>query len=264
MNWIRIFHHGLVLGFAELRIFWSDWRVWLVAHIGRATTSAATLILLGRLLGSEDRVHYLLIGQIVMVGTQYVGWTVAAFTWDRMFNGTFVMLVAAPSSLVPAMVGRTSIWILNGVATSFMMFAILTPIFGLPLSLAGLVWTPFLIVVVCVSYYGFAFCMASMVNWAPQLRNIVHNIASILLTAIGGVVVPLTFWPQWVSHIARILPVTHGLRSLRLLLAGGSPREIVSGAAIEILIGLVWFLAGVLTLDRTVNVARRSGAVELA
>ena len=58
--------------------------------------------------------------------------------------------------------------------------------------------------------------------------------------------------------------MTHGLQSLRLLLAGGSPREIVSGAAIEILIGMVWLLVGVLTLDRTVNVARRSGAVELA
>jgi ABC-2 type transport system permease protein len=162
------------------------------------------------------------------------------------------------------MVGRTSIWILNGVATSFMMFAILTPIFGLPLSLAGLVWTPLLIVAVCVSYYGFTFCLASLVNWAPQLRNIVHNIASILLTAIAGVVVPLTFWPQWVSHIARMLPVTHGLQSLRLLLAGGSPTEILTGAAIELLIGLVWFLVGVLTLDRTVSVARRSGAVELA
>lgn len=263
MKWIRIFHHGLALGFAELHVFWSNWRIWFVAHIGRATTSAATLILLGRLLGSEEKVHYLLIGQIVMVGTQYVGWTVAAFTWDRMFNGTFVMLVAAPSSLVPAMVGRTSIWILNGIATSFMLFAILTPIFGLPISPAGLIGTPFLIAVVCLSYYGFAFCMASLVNWAPQLRNIVHNTATVLLTAISGVAVPLAFWPEWVSYIARILPVTHGLGSLRLLLAGGPPREIALGAFTELLIGLAWFLVGVLTLDRTVNLARRTGAVEL-
>jgi ABC-2 type transport system permease protein len=263
MNWMRVFRYGLFLGFQDFKTFWKNWRVWVMTHLLRVATSAIMWVLLGRVTGSEEGVYFLLVGQIVIAGPQYVGWTVAAFTWDRMFIGTYPMLVAAPCSLVPAMVGRTSIWLLNGIATSLITLAVLAPLFDLPLSLSAIVWLPVLIVVVCVSFYGLAFCLGSLVNWVPQLRNIVHNTTSLLITTFCGVVVPVAFWPNWVERLAQILPVTHGLEAIRLLIRDAPAREIAWGTGLEIFVGLAWFAVGILTLDRTVNLARRRGTIDL-
>lgn len=263
MNAVRVFGHGLRLGFEDFKTFWKSWRVWLMTHVLRVTTSAATWVLLGKMLDSEDQLYFLLIGQIVIVGPQYVGWTVAAFTWDRMFIGTYPMLVAAPTSLVPAYMGRTSIWLLNGFVTSIATLVILAPIFRLTLPLTAILWLPVLIAVVCASYYGLAFFVGSLVNWIPQTRNIVHNSVSTIVTVICGVVVPVTFWPDWVEGVAQILPVTHGLSAIRLLIASGLSFDVAIHAILEIVVGCIWLGLGVLTLDRTVNMARKSGNIEL-
>ena len=263
MNWLRVFRHGMLLGFRDFEIFWSSWRVWVATHILRVVTTAITWTLMGRLLASDDQVFYLLVGQIVLVGPQYVGWTVAAFTWDRMFIGTYPMLVASPTSLVPAFMGRTSVWVLNGFVTSLSTLLILAPVFRMPLSLSSVLWIPVLIGVVCVSYYGLCFCLGSLVNWVPRLRNIVHNTATLVIMTLCGVVVPITFWPDWVEFVVKILPVTHGLGAIRLLLAGSPAAPVIYGAALEAAVGLVWFMVGVLTLDRTVDVARRRGTIDL-
>ncbi|MGE0394370.1 MAG: ABC transporter permease [Vicinamibacterales bacterium] len=263
MNWLRIYRNGVTLGVQDFRRFWQSGTVWLMTHIMRVTTSAAMWVLLGRVLGSDDVVRFLLIGQIVIVGVQFTGWTVQAFTWDRMFGGTYAMLVAAPSSLVPVMLGRTTVWLLNGIATSVMTFVILAPLFELHVALLQSVWVLLCLALVCLSSYGFAFCLGSLVNWVPRLRNIAQNAVTISMTAICGVVVPVTFWPDSVQRLALGLPMTHGLQSIRLLLAGGTPGESLPGLGIEFLIGLAWFGLGLLTLDRTTALAQRRGAIEL-
>jgi ABC-2 type transport system permease protein len=219
-------------------------------------------ILLGRLVESDDVVEFLLIGQIAVVGPQFTGWTIQAFTWDRMFRGTYPMLIASPSSLVPTMLGRTSIWLLNGIATALVTLAALTPVFGLVLGPSETLGAIAILACICVSTYGLAFFVGALVNWAPRLRNVLHNLMFIGISAICGVVVPTSFWSGWVQGIASILPVTHGLHALRALIAGGPRGPVGADVALELVVGLSWFLLGVLALDRTVENARRTGTVE--
>ena len=263
MNALRIYRLGLHVGFQDFQNFWKNWKIWISTHVLRVTTGAATWVLLGKLIGSEERLYFLLIGQVVIVGPQYVGWTVPAFTWDRLFSGTYPLLVAAPVSLVPAMMGRTSIWLLNGIVTSLVTLITLFPIFGLSVPVSGFFWLPLLIVIVCASYYGFMFFVGTLVNWIPQTRNVIHNSVSTVVVAVCGAVVPVTFWPVWVQYIAQVLPITHGLESIRLFLSDGPSTEVVMKAGLEIVIGLVWLALGILSLDRTVSAARRKGNVEL-
>jgi ABC-2 type transport system permease protein len=84
------------------------------------------------------------------------------------------------------------------------------------------------------------------------------------MTAICGVVVPVAFWPSWVQALAAVLPVTHGLSATRLMLAGGRPADVAVGFLLEAAVGACWLVLGVLTLDRTVHAARRTGAIELS
>jgi ABC-2 type transport system permease protein len=252
-----------MVGIGDFRAFWRNWRVWLMTHALRVATTAAMWILLGRLLASEEVLQFLLIGQIAMVGPQFAGWAVQAFTWDRMFVGTYPLLIAAPSSLVPIMLGRTLVWLVNGIATAFVTLLVLVPIFNLPVTPDRLAWLLPALVLLCASSYGFAFCLGSLVNWIPRSRNVLQNLVVILMTAICGVVVPTTFWPPLVQAVAQTLPVTHGLQSIRLMMADSAVGEFAPGFVLESLVGLAWFAVGVLTLDHTVLAARRTGAIEL-
>jgi ABC-2 type transport system permease protein len=237
--------------------------VWLFAHILRVTTSAAMWILVGRLIGSEDVVRFLVIGQIAIVGPLFAGWAIQSFTWDRMFVGTYPLQVAAPCSLVPVMLGRTLISLLNGIATSMATLIVLAPVFGLSVAPTRAPWAILILVLLCATAYGFAFCVGSLINWAPRLRNVVHNGAFIVISGICGVTVPVAFWPAWVQTMAHALPITSGLQGLRLLLDGGPASAVTAHVAVEALVGLAWFAAGTVTLDQTVNVARRHGAIDL-
>ena len=252
-----------MVGVGDFRTFWRNWRVWAMAHVMRVATTAAMWILLGRLLDSEETVQFLLIGQIAIVGPQFAGWAVQAFTWDRMFVGTYPMLIAAPSSLVPIMLGRTLVWLFNGIATAFATLLVLVPIFDLPVTPGRLVWLLPGLVLLCASSYGFAFCLGALINWVPRSRNVLQNAVVIVMTGICGVMVPIAFWPPWVQTVAQLLPVTHGLQSIRLMMAGGTSREFAAGFLVESVVGLAWFAVGVLTLDRTVLAARRTGAIDL-
>jgi ABC-2 type transport system permease protein len=257
----RVLLAGFMVGRKDIAVFWWNWKLWLTTWILRIVTSAATWILLGRLIGSEERVFFLLIGNAVIVGPQAAGWVVASSTWDR-FEGTYPMLVAAPTSLAPAMIGRTSIWLINGVLTSLATFAILVALFRFPLRMPDALFAPLIVAVVCASSYGFSLLIGSFVIRIPSTRNIAHNLATTMLTAFCGVSVPVAFWPRWIQTITTILPVTHGLQSMRLLLGGGPPSAIVEGVLLEAAVGLTWLTLGVLTMDRMADRGRRDGSIE--
>jgi ABC-2 type transport system permease protein len=83
------------------------------------------------------------------------------------------------------------------------------------------------------------------------------------MMTICGVVVPVAFWPEWVQTVAFALPVTHGLYSIRLLMADEFTDQVLVGVVLEAGVGLLWLGLGILTLDRTVKAARRTGAIDL-
>ena len=262
MSAIRVFRHGLALGVHDFNVFWSSRTIWLFTWILRVTTSAAMWVLLGRLLGSNERLYFLLIGQAVMVGPQSAGWTVAASTWDR-HAGTYPLLVIAPSSLVPAMMGRTSIWLLNGIATSVTTFAVLLLVFGVSVPFPQILLVPVLVAIVCASFYALSLVLGCLVMRAPALRNVLHNVASILTMTTCGVVVPVSFWPEWVQNTVGLLPVTHGLYAVRVLLDEGPALDIVIGAGLEMLVGGIWLGLAIVMMDYMAHAGRRDGSIQL-
>ena len=261
MSFMRVFRAGFSVGRCDIAVFWWNWKLWLTTWLLRIVTSAATWILLGRLIGSEDRVFYLLIGNAVVVGPQAAGWVVASSTWDR-FEGTYPMLVVSPSSLAYAMMGRTSIWLINGILTSLTTFIILIALFRLPLPIPNALFAPLIVAIVCASAYGFSLFIGSIVIRIPQTRNIAHNLATILMMAFCGVSVPVSFWPTWIQRIVSVMPVTHGLQAMRLLFNGGPLTSIVQGVAAELALGLAWLVLGVMSMDYMANRGRRDGSIE--
>jgi ABC-type polysaccharide/polyol phosphate export permease len=78
------------------------------------------------------------------------------------------MLVVAPSRLAHAMMGRTSIWLINGILTSLATFVILIALFRLPILFPRSLFAPLIIAAVCASAYGFSLLVGSIVIRIPQ------------------------------------------------------------------------------------------------
>jgi ABC-2 type transport system permease protein len=259
-NALRIFRYGFLIGRKDFVVFW-NWKTWLGGWMLRIFCNAATWVLLGKAMGSQESLRFLLIGSAVFQGTAAAGWTVAASTWDRM-DGTYPLLVIAPTSLAPIMIGRTSIWFLNGVATSLITFAILIAAFGLPLPMPGALLAPLAVVLICATSYCFFLFLGSLTLRVVRLRNIIYGIATTLMMTMCGVTVPRDFWPPWVRMIANVLPVTHGLQSVRLLLSRGDGREILQGLIVELLIGVFWLGLAIWVMDRLADAGRADGSIE--
>lgn len=252
-----------MVGRHDVTIFWQSWQMWAIAWLVRMASMAMTWVLLGRLLDSQEILYFLLVGNALIVGAQAAGWAAAAATWDRM-DGTYPLLVAAPTSLAPVLIGRTLVWFLNAVASSLVTFVVLIAVFRMPLPVSALLVLPIAVVIACASCYGLAFFIGSCIIRMYRLRNILANAASIALMAFCGVSVPIVFWPEWVGAVAQVLPITHGLHAIRLLFADGAWLDIARGLALEGVVGTAWLGAGILTMDRMAGAGRRDGTIDFA
>lgn len=261
MNGVRVARHAFLVGYMDFTFQWS-WKAWAGGWLIRVLSQAIFFTLIGQLVGSPDRVQYLLVGNGVIVGVDAARLALQATTWDR-FDGTYPLLVISPSSLIPTFAGRTVVWLLDGIVTSLIALFAVGTLFGIP----GL-WSaaPALVpqvALVCASMYCLAIFQGALISRLPAIRNMASQMTGLTVMAIGGVNVPVTFWPAGVQALANILPVTHGLQAIRLTLAGAPWPTILASAGLELLVGLGWLGLAVLTFDRLAEAGRADGSIEL-
>lgn len=257
---IRVFRSGLGVGWADLKLFWTP-QSWLVGWLLRTACNVLMWVLLGRLIGSEQTAHFLLIGNALLTGAAAACWTIPVSTWDR-WDGVYPLLVVSPSSLLPAAAGRAFIWPLNGIATSWLVYLILGLGVGLHFPARALLLVPWLVVLVCLSTFGYSLFVSAFVARNPRSRIIINFGTANLLMALTGVSVPISFWPEPVQLLAQVLPVTHGLRAVRACFED-APLHAIGGFALrELTVGTVWLLLSSLVLDRMANAGRRDGTVD--
>lgn len=261
MSYLRIYHHGLLVGYQDFRLFWTL-RSWLFGWMLRVLTNACAWVLLGRVVGSEDKLHYLLIGNAVAVGASAALWASNATTWSR-YDGTHPLLVIAPGSLLSAVVGRTSVWLFNGIATSCSSFVFLFAVFGYRVSLLHAVCIAGIVVLVCASTFSFALFMGALLSNHSQLRNVALDLGSVALLAFCGASVPVEFWPSPVQWLVQGLPMTHGLQAIRWLSTHGEHGSITQQVMLELAVGVGWAVVSLSTMTQLFNAGRADGSIEL-
>jgi ABC-2 type transport system permease protein len=260
MNTLRVMRYALLVGREEFRVFWT-WYTWLGGWLPRIIAQVAFFAMLGYLLDDPDRLRFLIIGNAVFIGCQTIFVAIATSTWDR-WDGTYPMLVISPTSLLPAITGRTLVWPINGIVTSVLaLYA-----FGIALGLdfpwpEALLAVP-LVAIALLSVYAFSLFLGAVVTRIPHFRNVFLNLAAIGLLAFAGVNVPLEFWPVPVEALAHALPLTHGLIAVRELLDGGSGLVVLQHAGLEVVVGAGWLLASLLLIDRMADAGRRNGSID--
>ena len=93
---------------------------------------------------------------------------------------TTAAAVIAPSSLVPAIIGRCSSYLIGGMATAICAFIFIRLIFNLPMPWYWVLALPPLIVITCLSSFYLACFLGAFVALKPRMRNIVHRFETIV------------------------------------------------------------------------------------
>jgi ABC-2 type transport system permease protein len=257
---VRVLRYAVLAGFQDYSVTFT-WKTWLAGWYVRVLFQVVFFALIGRLLGSEGQLQFLLVGNAVMLAAIGSLFAVAGTTWERR-AGTLPLLVAAPSSPLVVFAGRSAWALTDGFVSSVAAFFVAAPLFGLDLPWPRTLLVVPLTALVAASSYALGMFLGGLVLRAMSMRNVTANLTWGTIMAIGGVNVPVDYYPAPVQWLAQMLPLTHGLQAIRELLAGESFRSLIPDAGLEVLVGLGWLTLALITFNRLAEGGRRDGSIE--
>ena len=255
----RVLRYAALSGFQDFGYTYTVWS-WALGLFLRMMTQVAFFASIGRLLGSQDQVAYLLIGNAVMAAAVGCLTATTATTWERG-AGTLPLLVASPTSALVVLMGRSVFFIANGLAFSLGALVLVPPLFDVVIPWGRFPALVALVALVAVSTYFAATFLGGLVLAATAARRTVPNLARLTMMAFCGVSVPRSVFPDVVSGAAGLLPLTHGLDAIRELLGAGRPAVVLGDAGLEALVGAGWLLASLATFHRLAEAGRRDGSI---
>ena len=259
---LRVLRISTATAWADLGAIYT-WKTWLAGWLLRILAQVTFFALIGRLLASEETAQYLAIGNAVGIVVVEAMLVVASTAWERR-AGTLPLLVAAPGRLAMVFIGRSVQWLVDGTACATIAFFAVGTLFAVPLWSLRMILVPPLIALVGAATYAFGLVAAGLALKAVGLRNVVSNVGYLVLMAITGVQVPLSFWPGWLQTVAQFLPVTHGLSAVRNLVAGSPASQILRDAGLELAVGSGWLTVALLTFRQLAESGRRDGSIEFS
>ena len=164
---------------------------------------------------------------------------------DERYTHTLSLLVVSPASRLALFLGRAAPVALNGAIVAAFAFAVGALLLDVSVpaeALGGLVLT---ILVTAFACTGLGIVNASLgLRWRETA--VLSKMILYFLLLAAGVNVPLDLLPGWLSTVAQVLPVTHGVEAARELVQA-SPSSLVAVLPLlgaELLVGVVYATIG--------------------
>ena len=258
---LRVAREAARVGAADHRAMYT-WRTWTFGWFARVLAEVSFYALIGVMLGSQERVAFLLVGNSVLVATTVTMFSLQSTTWERM-AGTLPLLVASPTRPMVVFLGRSVVWLPDALASSLGGLVIVGSVFGLDLSMTGLAWTAPILVVCVVGTYGLGTFMGALALRWVDARNLAGGLVRSIMAVVCGAYVSITFFPGWVGWFSKLFPATFAVRAVRAVLAGGAIGGVVDDLAWCGLVGVAWLVAAALAFTRFTRHARATGSIEL-
>lgn len=259
---VRVARHAVLSGARDYFEIWTV-KSWVFGWLVRVFSQVTFFALIGRLLESPERTHFLLIGNAVVVAGSSAVFALNMTTAERA-NGTLPLLVASPSRPVTVFASRGLYIVADGVVTALLALAVIGPLFGLTYPWPRVLLVVPLTVLVGLAAYSFSTFLAGVVLRRREVNGLVVNATIVSLMALCGVNVPVQFFPAPLELLSRCLPVTHGLMAIREVLAGGEAVAILANAGLELAVGSAWLALALATFGRFIGHGRRDGSLEFA
>jgi ABC-2 type transport system permease protein len=258
----NVYWSALGAGWADYRVLYT-WKTWLLGWLPRVVCQVAFFGAIGHLLGSKERVEFLLIGSAVSIAVMETLMAMSFMNSERR-AGTLALVAVSPASPVLVLAGRTAFLIGTATVSAGIAMTAADLMFrmGMPW---GRAWAILLLIAsAAVSSHCLALFITGLSMRFLHLGTLLNALVFLPMQAVCGVVVPLDFWPSWVQAVAAGLPLTHGLAAVRAVFDGASPSVALPAVGRELLVAAGWLILATLAFRRFLLQMRKTGSIDHA
>ena len=241
---INIFFEGAFLSYIAL-FRWLQPATYIATLIFAPITQMLFFVLIGTFASGSANASFYVIGNALMNAAMSGIYGVTMSIGGERWNGTLPYLFGAPANRMAMFLGRSFMHIMNGMVGVIMGLIWGVILFKLDLSNADHIALLLTIFITTFSTSGLGLLMGCV---GLITRNVmfVNNFVYFLLLVFSGANLNLTTSPQWMQNVSKFLPLTRGIKSARLIIAGSSLQEVMPILWEEIIIGLVLAFLGYL------------------
>lgn len=217
---------------------------------------------LGRSAGLESD-EFFLIGNALQAAASPCLIAMAATIAGEREERTLAVLLCTPAPRVPLFLGRS----LPAIANAWVVTLFSLTVGGacLDVRIPSQVWpaVALTVLVACLSCTGLAILVSALGLRLRDTSTMPNGLYGVLLI-FCGVNVPLASLPGWMGAVAQWLPLTRSIASAREVASGGPLSGVAGALGTELLLALVYTVAGLLALRYFEEESRRRATLGLA
>jgi ABC-2 type transport system permease protein len=176
--------------------------------------------------------------------------------------GTLNFLIATPANRLVAYSGKAMVQVLDGLLSFLILGTIAFLYFKLSMPSGALPGFALSVCLVSFSLAGMGFLMGGL-SLIFRESTFVANLLYWGVLVFGGVLFPIERLPKALQLLSQIIPLTHGLQAIRILLGQVPPGPVATLWAVEFVCGLTYFTLGAFVFAWLENRARRLATAEL-
>ena len=196
---------------------WLTPRDYIVAKIAEPVAQIIFFSLVGIYAGEDPA--YFALGNAVRLAAVSGLYGCSIMMMEERDSGTLPAIVAAAAPLSETFLARGMLQGLDGVLTSLIGLGVGAWLFGLDFSLVSWPWLITALLITSYAMTGLGTLVSTMGLIGTDL-NLGMNAAYTLLLLLCGVNFPLASLPPPLQIAGKLLPLTHGLAAVRLLVEG--------------------------------------------
>lgn len=229
----------------------------------RVATQVIFFTLLANYVGGREFLEFALIGNpVYLLTATAIVFVTASVNWERR-AGTLPLIIASPSSVLLVLSGRNFGMGLHGYLTGVVGIFLMGPLLGLRFTLLQIVLVLGILLLITLSSYCVGLLIGSFALRTRGFHNVLSNVLILTVASLCGVNFPLTALPEWARTIGLLLPLTHGLQAIRLVLEGGAANLILRELLLEGVVGLVYLGLGLISFSILLQSSRKHGSFDL-
>jgi ABC-2 type transport system permease protein len=210
--------------------------------------------------GRQNALYFALGNALQLTANAGIFGVIATVANERQY-GTLPILLGSPANRLVTFLSRAIVNVIDGILTVFVGLAVAVALFGLDLQHGSLPLLAICVVVISLTTAGMGLLFGS-IGLIMRDAIIIANVVYYLLLVVCGINFPVSRLPGAIQVVSNALPLTRGVEAAREAAAGASFTHIQGLLAGEVLVGILYALAGYALFRLLEAYARRGGLQE--
>ena len=247
-QYVALFQWATVQGYIAYKVLLPVTQILFFVELGTYAT------------GRQNALYFALGNALQLSANAGIFGVIATVANERQF-GTLPILLASPANRLVTFLSRAVVNVIDGIATVIVGLAVAAILFGLDLQHGNLLLLGLCVLVISFTTAGLGLLFGS-IGLIMRDAIIIANVVYYLLLVVCGINFPVSRLPEVIQLVSYGLPLTRGVEAAREAAAGASFSHISGLLAGEVVVGVLYALAGYALFRLLEAYARRGGLQE--